>query len=61
MDEERLEGQVRAVRRICEGILAHGGWWSADAGTLAKALLAITRDAERVEMYPVRSIPCKTE
>lgn len=67
MDEERLEGAVRAVRRICEGVVNQGGSWSADAVTLAKALSAITRNVDRVEMYPERvreypkEAPCRTE
>ena len=60
MDEERLEGAVRAVRRICEGVVNHGDNWSADAVTLAKALSAITRNVDRVEMYP-KEAPCRTE
>jgi hypothetical protein len=43
---------VLAVRKLCEGILEKRNSWSADAIILAKAILAITHDIERAEMYP---------
>lgn len=43
--------RVLAVRKVCEGLLAEPEKWSADAIILAKAILALTHDVNRVALW----------
>lgn len=43
--------RVLAVRKVCEGLLLEPQRWSADAIILAKAILALTHDVNRVAMW----------
>lgn len=52
MDSDRMDRALMAITRVCEGVLADQARWSSDAVIVAKALLALTRDTNRQQMYP---------
>lgn len=48
---DRTEASLGAIKAVCRGVLDDPARWSSDTVILAKALLALTHDLDRLTMY----------